>query len=292
MPQGIESNFDMLRLYEEQLWRLGGRASYGTKLLDQLGQQLAQEFGRGFESRNLRRMVKFAESFPDAAIVSTLSTQLSWSHMVAIVALKTSQARQFYARQAAHEGWSVRELNHKIERKAFERTELAALQAAAPAQAALANAPGATAPAQVFKDPYFLDFLGLHQGHDEADLEAAILRQLEAFILELGRGFAFVDRQKRMVIDGEDFYLDLLFYHRRLRRLVAIELKLGRFKAAHKGQMEQYLKWLDQHERQPGKQTSIQIMIYLHVPDAACHWRMDSMPLSLCRPKPKRSTHA
>jgi RecB family endonuclease NucS len=118
-----------------------------------------------------------------------------------------------------------------------------------------------SAPALVFKDPYFLDFLGLRQGYDEADLESAILRQLEAFILELGRGFAFVERQKRMVIDGEDFYLDLLFYHRRLRRLVVIELKLGRFKAAHKGQMELYLKWLDQHERQPGEEAPIGLIL-------------------------------
>ncbi len=139
-------------------------------------------------------------------------------------------------------------MRHQIERKAFERTEIASVQAhlgvqaittvrAEPVEASSAS----TNPALVFKDPYFLDFLGLRQGYDEADLEAAILRQLEAFILELGRGFAFVERQKRMVIDGDDFYLDLLFYHRRLRRLVAIELKLGRFKAAHKGQMELYL---------------------------------------------------
>lgn len=225
-------------------------------MLDQLGQQLASEFGRGFESRNLRRMVKLAEAFPDAAIVSTLSTQLSWSHMVAIVALKNPNARQFYAQNAAQDGWSVRELNHQIERKAFERTELSSLQAPPSVQAEPAQALG-TSPAQVFKDPYFLDFLSLRQGHDEADLEAAILRQLEAFILELGRGFAFVERQKRMVIDGEDFYLDLLFYHRRLRRLVAIELKLGRFKAAHKGQMELYLKWLDKHESQAGEEAPI-----------------------------------
>jgi len=261
-----EVNAELTRLY----WTLGqrlrtevlgdARASYGTQLLDQLGQQLAQEFGRGFESRNLRRMVKFAESFPDAAIVSTLSTKLSWSHMVAIVVLKTPQARQFYAQQAAQDGWSVRELHHQIERKAFERTELAALQTAVPVQAEVIVAQSAT-PAPVFKDPYFLDFLGLRQGHDEADLESAILRQLEAFILELGRGFAFVERQKRMVIDGEDFYLDLLFYHRRLRRLVAIELKLGRFKAAHKGQMELYLKWLDKHERQSGEEAPIGLIL-------------------------------
>lgn len=199
-------NAELTRLY----WAVGqrlrtevlgeGRASYGAQLLDQLGQQLTQEFGRGFESRNLRRMAKFAESFPDAAIVSTLSTQLSWSHMVSIVALKTPQARQFYASQAAQDGWSVRELAHQIDRKAFERTELAALQTNTPVQAELVVAAN-TNPAVVFKDPYFLDFLGLRQGHDEADLEAAILRQLEAFILELGRGFAFVERQKRMVIE-------------------------------------------------------------------------------------------
>ena len=254
-------NAELTRLYWTLGQRLstevlgGERASYGAQLLDQLGQQLSQEFGRGFEARNLRRMVRFAQAFPDAEIVSTLSTKLSWSHLVAIVPLKTPEARQFYATQAALEGWSVRELSNQIDRKAFERTEIASTQA--PALPAAVH----TEPAQVFKDPYFLDFLGLRQGHDEADLEAAILRQLEAFILELGRGFAFVERQKRMVIDGDDFYLDLLFYHRRLRRLVAIELKLGRFKAAHKGQMELYLKWLDKHERQPGEESPIGLIL-------------------------------
>ena len=259
-------NAELTRLY----WAVGqrlrtevlgdARAGYGAKLLDQLGQQLADEFGRGFESRNLRRMVKFAEAFPDAAIVSTLSTKLSWSHMVAIVALKSPNARQFYAQHAAMDAWSVRDLNQQIERKAFERTELATLQAHTPVQTEPVIAAD-TGPAQVFKDPYFLDFLGLRQGHDEGDLEAAILHQLEAFILELGRGFAFVERQKRMVIDGDDFYLDLLFFHRRLRRLVAIELKLGRFKAAHKGQMDLYLKWLDKHERQPGEEAPIGLIL-------------------------------
>ncbi len=250
-------NAELTRLY----WTVGqrlatevlndGRADYGARLLEQLGRQLSDEFGRGFEVRNLRRMVRFAQSFPDVEIVSTLSTQLSWSHLVAIVALKTPEARQFYARQAVQDRWSVRELTHQIDRKAYERTKIASLQAAVQPDT----------PALVFKDPYFLDFLGLRAGHDEADLEAAILRQLEAFILELGRGFAFVERQKRMVIDGEDFYLDLLFYHRRLQRLVAIELKLGRFKAAHKGQMELYLKWLDKHERQPGEHAPIGLIL-------------------------------
>lgn len=257
-------NAELTRLY----WTVGQRlhaellgherASYGAQLLDQLGQRLSHEFGRGFEARNLRRMLRFAQAFPQAEIVSTLSTQLSWSHLVVIVPLKTAEARRYYAAQAAQDGWSVRELARQIERKAFERQAIASAQAG---DALVPVSSAGMAPAQVFKDPYFLDFLGLRQGHDEADLEAAILSQLEAFILELGRGFAFVERQKRMVIDGDDFYLDLLFFHRRLRRLVAIELKLGRFKAAHKGQMELYLKWLDKHERQPGEEAPIGLIL-------------------------------
>jgi len=254
-------NAELTRLYWSVGERLrtevlGGadRAKYGDQLINRVGEQLAQEFGRGFEAKNLRRMVQFAQTFPQTEIVATLSRQLSWSHFVNLLPLKTEQARQFYASQAATNTWSVRELRHQIERKAFERTEIANAQSPA-----LQTTDAA--PALIFKDPYFLDFLGLRQGHDEADLEAAILRQLEAFILELGRGFAFVERQKRMVIDGDDFYLDLLFYHRRLRRLVAIELKLGRFKAAHKGQMELYLKWLDKFERQPGEEAPIGLIL-------------------------------
>jgi len=146
----------------------------------------------------LRRMVQFAQAFPLPEIVATLSRPLSWSHFVNLLPLKTEPARQFYASQAATNTWSVRQLRHPIDRKAFERTELAALQTQTPVQAELVETTH-TNPAQVFKDPYFLNFLGLRQGHDEAGLEAAILRQLEAFILELGRGCAFVERQKRMV---------------------------------------------------------------------------------------------
>ena len=206
-------NTELTRLYWSVGERLrtevlGGadRAHYSEQLMNRVGEQLAQEFGRGFEAKNLRRMVQFAQVFPQPEIVATLSRQLSWSHFVNLLPLKTEQARQFYASQAASQTWSVRELRQQIERKAFERTELAALQSQAPVQTpntvrAEPVEAQSTRPAQVFKDPYFLDFLGLRQGHDEADLEAAILRQLEAFILELGRGFAFVERQKRMVIE-------------------------------------------------------------------------------------------
>lgn len=245
------------RLHSEVLG--GERAAYGTGLINALGQQLSQEFGRSFEPRNLRRMVQFAQLYPDPQIVMTLSPQLSWSHFVALLSLKTEAARSYYAQASATERWSVRELRANIERKAFERSAIAHTKAET-AGAALEQYPAST-PSTVFKDPYFLDFLGLRQGYLEADLEAAILRELEAFILELGRGFAFVERQKRMVIDGDDHYLDLLFYHRRLRRLVAIELKLGAFEAGHKGQMELYLAWLNRHERQSGEEAPIGLIL-------------------------------
>jgi len=267
----IAVNAELTRLYwrvGERLRRevLGGeRARYGSKAIERLGKRLADEFGRGFEAKNLRRMIQFAERFPDVEIVASLMRHLSWTHFLQLLPLKDEQARMFYARMATEERWSVRELRQRIEAKAFERTALAAHKADAtptlPTALDQLAAKGSLAPALVFKDPYFLDFLGLSQGYDEADLESAILRQLEAFILELGRGFAFVERQKRMIIDGEDFYLDLLFYHRRLRRLIAIELKIGRFKAAHKGQMELYLKWLDKHERQSGEQPPIGLIL-------------------------------
>ena len=254
-------NAELTRLYWSVGQRLatevlsGERAQYGSKLMARLGAQLTAEFGRGFEVKNLRRMVQFVQAFPEPENVASLMRQLSWTHFLQLIPLKTEQARNFYAQECAEQRWSVRELRQQIERKAFERTEIAS------AQAAGLPAVEGESPALVFKDPYFLDFLGLRQGHDEADLEGAILRQLEAFILEMGRGFAFLERQKRMVIDGEDFYLDLLFFHRRLRRLVAIELKLGRFKAAHKGQMELYLAWLNQYERQPGEEPPIGLIL-------------------------------
>lgn len=254
-------NAELSRLYWTLGHRLatqvlgGERARYGAQLMNRLGQKLADEFGRGFEIKNLRRMVQFAQAFPDLEKVASLMRQLSWTHFLQLLPIKDDPARWFYARQSVAEHWSVRELRRQIERKAWERREIASARMPA------VLAAGEGVPATVFKDPYFLDFLGLRQGYDEADLESAILRQLEAFILELGRGFAFVERQKRMVIDGDDFYLDLLFFHRRLRRLVAIELKLGRFKAAHKGQMELYLQWLDKHERQAGEEAPIGLIL-------------------------------
>lgn len=227
------------------------RADYGKQIVVTLARQLAEKYGRNFEEKNLRRMIQFAELFQDDEIVATLSRQLSWSHFLVLIPLKSQEARLFYAHQAAAGQLGVRALRNLISRKAFERTAIADTQLP----------PDSPVPSGAFKDPYLFDFLGLNSGYLENDLEAAILRELENFILEFGKGFAFVERQKRMIIDGEDFYLDLLFYHRTLKRLVAIELKLGKFHAKDKGQMELYLKWLDRHERQEGENAPIGLIL-------------------------------
>jgi predicted nuclease of restriction endonuclease-like (RecB) superfamily len=238
------------------------RADYGEQIVSTLSAQLVPEFGRGFSKQNLARMIRIAEQFPDFQIVSTLSRQLSWSHFVELIPFKDELQRDFYAEMCRIERWSVRALRSKIDGMLFERTALSKKPEKLVQQevAALRDEDRLT-PEMVFRDPYFLDFLGLQDTYSERDLEAAILRELEAFILELGAGFAFVGRQYRMVIDGEDHSLDLLFYHRRLGRLIAIDLKLGKFKAAYKGQMELYLRWLERHEQQSGEQSPLGLIL-------------------------------
>lgn len=227
------------------------RADYGKQIVVMLSRQLTEKYGRNFEEKNLRRMLQFAEQFSSEEIVVTLSRQLSWSHILILLPLKNTDAKLFYANSVVSQSLGVRELRKKIANKEFERTAIANIQ----------NTSNHTGIHNNFKDPYFLDFLGLQNTYLEKDLEQAILRELESFILELGKGFAFVERQKRMIIDGEDFHLDLLFYHRSLRRLVAIELKLGKFEAKHKGQMELYLKWLDKYEREEGELPPVGLIL-------------------------------
>jgi predicted nuclease of restriction endonuclease-like (RecB) superfamily len=231
---------------------LGGeRAEYGKKILATLSQRLAKQYGSSFEYTKVTRMIKFAALFTDIEILATLSQELSWSHFIEILPLKTEDARLYYANDAARRHLGVRDLRRQISRKAYERRQIANSQLTEVS----------TVPFNVFKDPYLLDTLGLKENFMEGDLEKAILTELEAFILEFGHGFTFVERQKRMIIGGEDVVVDLLFYHRILKRLVAVELKLGTFKAAFKGQMELYLKWLDRYERQEGEEPPIGIIL-------------------------------
>ena len=227
------------------------RAEYGKQIVVTLSRGLVSKFGRNYEEKNLRRMIQFAGKYPNIKNVVTLSRHLSWSHFITLIPLKGQNARGFYSKLAYGNFFSVRELRKQIRKKVYERTENVDIQI-------LDNH---LIERGIFKDPYLLDFLELKDGYLENDLEAAILKELELFILELGHGFTFVERQKRMIIDGDDYNLDLLFYHRKLKRLVALELKIDKFKAKHKGQMELYLKWLDKYEKQEGEESPIGLIL-------------------------------
>jgi predicted nuclease of restriction endonuclease-like (RecB) superfamily len=238
------------------------RAGYGEAIVPALAQQLSAAYGRGWGVRHLRLCIRFAERYPDAAIVHTLCAELSWSHLRLIAAVDEPLKRDFYTELCRLERWSVRQLQDRLQSLLFERSaisrqpeetirhELQALRQEQP-----------PSPALLLKDPYVLDFLGLNDRYLERDLEDAILRELEQFLLELGAGFTFVARQKRLQIDNDDFYIDLLFYNRKLKRLVAVELKIGDFRPEHKGQMELYLRWLAKHEQEADENPPLGIIL-------------------------------
>ncbi|MCB9759464.1 MAG: DUF1016 family protein [Alphaproteobacteria bacterium] len=215
-----------------------------------------------FTRSNLHRMVQFAEAFPDEQIVAALRRQLTWTHLRELIAIDDPLKRQFYTEMCRIERWSTRALKAKVNGLLFERTALAKRPEVVITRELEGLREGdRLTPDLIFRDPYLLDFLGLPSDHSEHELEAAILRDLETFLLELGTGFSFIARQKRMQIGPDDYYLDLLFFHRPLRSLVAIELKLGRFDARDKGQMELYLRWLDRYERQPGENPPLGLIL-------------------------------
>jgi predicted nuclease of restriction endonuclease-like (RecB) superfamily len=262
------ANAEMTVLY----WRIGRRihseilsgerAPYGESILAALSQHLVGEYGRGFTYTALTRMASFFGAFPDESIVATLSQQLSWSHFRELLPLKRPLQREYYAQMCRIERWSVRTLRERIDSMLYERTALSRKPEKLIEREldGLRDAERVT-PDLLMRDPYMLDFLGLHDSYLEDDLEAAIVREMEAFLLELGAGFSFVARQKRIQLDGDDFYLDLLFYNRKLKRLIAIELKVGEFKAEYKGQMELYLRWLDKYEREPDELPPLGIIL-------------------------------
>jgi len=253
-------------------WRIGDRirreilkeqrAEYGAEIVSALGRQLEREFGRGFSAKSLHHMIRFAESFPTVEIVSALQRELSWTHFKALIYLDDPLKRDFYAEMCRIERWSTRTLQERIQSMLYERTALSKKpEKLIEHDLKALREEDRLTPDLVFRDPYVLDFLGLRDTYSEKDLESALLREIELFLLELGTGFAFVERQKRITLDGDDYYLDLLFYHRRLRRLVVIDLKIGDFKPADAGQMELYLRWLDRYERQAGEERPIGLIL-------------------------------
>ncbi len=240
----------------------GERAEYGKQIISILSNQLVSEYGNGFNEKNLRRMIQFAGVFPDREIVVSLTRQLSWTHFVTLLPLKDNLQRNFYAEMCRIERWSVRTLRQKIQGMLFERTAISKKPEELAKQEIMAlREEDKLTPDLVFRDPYFLDFLGLKDTYSEKDLEDAILREMEHFLLELGTGFSFIARQKRITVDNEDYYLDLLFFHRKLKRLIAVDLKLGKFKASYKGQMELYLRWLEKYEQEPGEESPLGLIL-------------------------------
>lgn len=238
------------------------RAKYGGQIVAALGRQLEMEFGRGFSGKALHHMIRFAETFPDDQIVSALRRQLTWTHFKALVYIEDPLKRDFYAEMCRIERWSTRIMEKKISSMLFERTALSRKpEKLAAMELKKLREEDKLTPDLIFRDPYLLDFLGLKDSYAEKDIESAILREMESFILELGVGFAFLERQKRITVDGVDYYIDLLFYHRPLRRLIAIELKLEDFKPGDKGQMELYLNWLDRYERKEGEEKPIGLIL-------------------------------
>lgn len=261
-------NSEMMLLY----WQVGKtirseilnnqKSEYGKEVIDNLSIQLTSVYGKGYSRRNLFNMLSFYDGFPNSEIVQTLSAQLSWSHILEILRIEDELKRTFYITMIENERWSVRTLKERINSMLYERTSLSKLpEETIKNDLALLSESNIMTSDLFFRDPYVLDFLELEDTFSEKDLENAILSELEKFMLEFGRDFTFVGRQIRITIGDRDYYIDLLFYHRKLRRLVLIELKIGEFQPEHKGQVELYLRWLDKYEKNPGEKSPIGIIL-------------------------------
>ena len=240
----------------------GERQAYGSQTLEGLSKRLTSEYGRGWSAHHLRQCMRLATTFPDEEILYAVRTKLNWTCIRTIMYIDEPLKRDFYIEMCKLNGWSSRTLQGRIKSMLYERTAIARKP-----DEVIANdleqlrEEGELSQDLVFRDPYLLDYLGLHGDYSERDLESAIVAELQHFITELGNDFAFLDRQKRITIDGRDYYIDLLFFHRRLRRLVAIELKLGDFEASFKGQMELYLRWLEKYEMVEGESQPIGLIL-------------------------------
>lgn len=240
----------------------GERAEYGKQVIASLSRQLTAEYGTGWSEQQLRHCLRLAETFPDEEILSAARRELSWTHLKTLIYLDDPLKRDFYMEMSRLEGWSSRRLRERIDSMLFERSAISKQpEETIGHELERLRATGQPSSELLFKDPYVLDFLGLNDRYLEKDLEDAVLRELEQFLLELGAGFTFVARQKRIQIDDDDFYIDLLFYNRKLKRLVAVDFKLGSFRAEYKGQMELYLRWLSRHEQEAGEDSPLGIVL-------------------------------
>ena len=238
------------------------RAEYGKQVVKELSQRLSERYGKGWSEKTLRHCLRAAETFSESDIVSAVQRQFSWTHLKSIMYIPDELARKFYMQMCCYEHWDTRTLDRKIDSQLYERTALSRRP-----EEVIRQTLGETeekqmlVPDLVFRSSYFLDALGLPDSFSEKDLERAIITQMQEFLNEMGTDFAFLARQKRITIDATDYYIDLLFYHRGLRRLVAIDLKLGKFKPEHEGQMRLYLRYLNQNERREGEESPIGLIL-------------------------------
>jgi predicted nuclease of restriction endonuclease-like (RecB) superfamily len=240
----------------------GQRAEYGKQIVATLAKQLTDEYGKGWGVRQLRDCLRVAEVFPDEKILHTLCAELSWSHLRLLAGVDDVLKREFYIEIGRQERWSVRQLQERMTSMLFERTAISKKPEETIAKdLKILRQQGLLSPDMAFRDPYVLDFLGLADSYSEKDLESSILAELQRFIIELGNDFAFMARQKRITIDNRDYRIDLLFFHRRLKCLVAIDLKIGEFEAAYKGQMELYLRYLEKYEQMDGENSPIGLIL-------------------------------
>ena len=248
------------RIIEDVLYNK--RAEYGKQVVKNLSLRLSERYGKGWSEKTLRHCLRAAETFSESDIVSAVQRQFSWTHLKSIMYIPDELARKFYMEMCCYEHWDTRTLDKKIDSQLYERTAISRRPEEAIRQALEETEEKQTlVPDLVFRSSYFLDALGLPDMFSEKDLESAIISQMQEFLNEMGTDFAFLARQKRITIDATDYYIDLLFYHRGLRRLVAIDLKLGKFKPEHEGQMRLYLRYLNQNERREGEESPIGLIL-------------------------------
>lgn len=267
----VVAYWEIGRLIVEEEQQGQRRAEYGTQLLSLLAQRLTAEFGKGFDERNLRYMREFYHTFP---IRNALRSNLSWTHYRLLAKVAKPEARAFYEEECATQNWSTRELERQITTLTYERLLLSK------DKQGLLNDQRTTAeqyvPKDFVKDPYVLEFLGLKDVPQltENQLESALIEHLQEFMLELGKGFSFVGRQQRLTIDGDHFYIDLVFYNRYLRCFVLVDLKLGKLTHQDLGQMQLYVNYYTRELREEWEQPAIGIVLCAEKNDAVVRYTL------------------
>jgi len=238
------------------------RAEYGKQIVKNLSIRLVHRYGNGWSEKKLRHCLRAAYTFSEEDIVSATQRQLTWTHLKTLMYIKDPLARQFYVLMTDIEHWDTRTLADKIDKQLYERTAISRKpEELIKRELEQVKQSNELLPDLVFRSSYFLDMLGLPDIFSESDLEATILTQIQQFIKELGSDFTFVDRQKRITVDAVDYYIDLLFFHRGLRKLVAVDLKLGKFKPEYEGQMLLYLRYLNKNERKDWEESPIGLIL-------------------------------